>query len=109
MGHCHCESCRRQTSSAFTSFLGIPNGKWSWTGDEPRTYESSKGVTRSFCGTCGSPVAYQTTSLPDEIHFYAALLTDQTHFEPSAHFFKDKAVNWVLLGDDLPAHTPFQD
>lgn len=53
-------------------------------------------------------MAYQTTELPDEIHFYAALLVDQSHFKPRSHFFIKEAVKWVTLGDDLPAHTAFQ-
>ncbi len=101
MGHCHCESCRRATSSPFTSFLGVPNRNWRWTGDQPARYLSSKGVTRSFCKSCGSPMAYQTTSLPDETHFYAASLDDQSSFKPTAHFFSKEAVEWVSLGDNL--------
>jgi len=107
-GHCHCESCRRGTSSAFTTFVGVPNGAWRWTGAAPKTFASSKGVIRSFCNNCGSPMAYQTTALPDEIHFYAASLVDQTHLKPQKHFFTEEAVDWVHLGDDLPAHKAFQ-
>ncbi|MDE0809608.1 MAG: GFA family protein [Alphaproteobacteria bacterium] len=34
-GHCHCESCRRQITSPMTSFLGVPNEAFKWTGEEP--------------------------------------------------------------------------
>jgi hypothetical protein len=43
-GHCHCESCRRATASPFTSFFGVPNGTWTWTGKTPATYASSIGT-----------------------------------------------------------------
>lgn len=102
MAHCHCESCRRATASPFTSFLGVPNGHWRWTGAEPKTYESSPGVTRSFCGTCGAPVAYQAERFPDEIHFYAALLDDPALYLPTLHVHSDEQVPWVTLGDGLP-------
>ena len=58
MGHCHCESCRRITSSGFTSFIGVSDGHWQWTAAAPKTLKTDDGVIRSFCGTCGSPMAY---------------------------------------------------
>ncbi len=102
MAHCHCESCRRATASPFTSFLGVPDGHWRWTGQAPATYASSPGVTRSFCATCGSQMAYRADSFPDEIHFYAATLTDQTAFVPTVHVHSDEMVPWISLSDDLP-------
>jgi hypothetical protein len=102
MAHCHCESCRRATASAFTSFLGVPNGHWRWTGAAPKTYISSPGVTRSFCGTCGSPVAYQAERFPDEIHFHAALLDDPGLYHPTIHVHAAEQVPWITLGDGLP-------
>lgn len=101
MGHCHCETCRRNTSSPFTSFLGVPNGHWRWTGETPKTYKSSSGVIRSFCGTCGTPMAYQADWCDHEIHFYAAALDDQAHYKPTAHFHSDEQVAWITLGDTL--------
>ena len=58
VGHCHCESCRRNTSSAFTTFMGVPNAAYRFTGIEPAVYQSSPGVRRLFCPKCGAPVAY---------------------------------------------------
>lgn len=101
-GHCHCESCRRQTASPFTTFMGVPHGAWQWTGAVPKVYESSPGVRRSFCARCGSPVAFEADSFPDEIHFYAALLDTHTDFEPDVHAHWDERVNWVELSDKLP-------
>jgi hypothetical protein len=102
--HCHCESCRRQTASPFTTFFAVRNGDWRWTGDAPQVYRSSPEVRRSFCPTCGSPVAYQIDTLPDETHFYASLLDDHSGFAPQNHDFWNERVGWVELADDLPKH-----
>lgn len=93
-GICYCESCRRQTASPATAFMGVPNGKWRWTGKAPKTYVSSVGRIRSFCGNCGSPVAYQTDEYPDEIHFYAALLTDAENFVANGQSFPEERLKW---------------
>ena len=102
MVHCHCESCRRATASGFTSFIGVRDGKWRWTGRVPQQYESSPGVHRSFCSRCGTQMAYQAARYPGEIHFYAATLTDPDHFKPTAHVHTDEQLSWVHLADDLP-------
>lgn len=100
--HCHCESCRRQTASPFTTFMGVPEGAWRWTGAEPKVYESSPGVRRMFCGICGAPVAYAADRFPGEIHFYAALLDDGEGFAPQGHVHWDERVGWVNVVDGLP-------
>lgn len=104
-GHCHCDSCRRQTASPFTTFVGVPNGTWAWTGQTPATYESSPGQTRYFCKTCGAPVAYTSSRWPDEIHFYAALLDDPQTFKPTENFHWEERLHWATSLDGLPKHT----
>jgi len=101
-GHCHCESCRRATSSAFTTFFGIPKEALTYTGDPPKVYRSSPGVRRSFCSSCGTPIAYESKAFPDEIHLYAATLTDSAEFRPEFHVHHAEKVPWIELADDLP-------
>jgi len=102
--HCHCESCRRQTSSPFTTFMGVPNGAWRFTGEEPKTYVSSPGVRRLFCGTCGAPVAYDADTFPDEINFYAVSLERPEDFLPACHVHAGEQLPWIHLDDGLPCH-----
>ncbi|MEM1383173.1 MAG: GFA family protein [Pseudomonadota bacterium] len=100
--HCHCESCRRQTASPFTTFMGVPHGAWRWTGTEPAAYASSPGVRRRFCANCGAPVAFEADRYPDEIHFYAALLEDHADFAPRGHLHWEERVAWISVSDELP-------
>jgi hypothetical protein len=57
--HCHCESCRRQTSSPVATFVTVHNSALRVTRGQPNEYASSPDVRRSFCGTCDSPIAYR--------------------------------------------------
>lgn len=100
--HCHCESCRRATASPFTSFLGVRNGTWAWTGERPATYSSSPGVWRDFCPHCGTQMAYRSTRYPDEMHFYAATLDDPSAYQPTAHEHSAERLPWIHLSDGLP-------
>lgn len=105
--HCHCESCRRATASPFTSFFGVPRASFRWTGGEAATYNSSPGVTRSFCPACGTPMSYQTEDRSDEIDLYAATLDDPRGYRATAHVHWDEHLPWLHLADGLPTrYTP---
>ena len=103
-GHCHCESCRRNTSSAFTTFVGVPRNASRSTGREPAVYRSSPGVRRLFCANCGTPIAYDADAYPDEIHFYAACLEYPAGVIPQFHVYCAEKLPWVELADDLPRY-----
>lgn len=100
--HCHCQSCRRATASAFTSFFGIANGHWHWTGAAFATYHSSAGVWRDFCATCGTQMTYRSDHFPNETHFYAATLSDPVAYTPTEHVHSAEMLPWLHLGDGLP-------
>jgi hypothetical protein len=57
--HCHCESCRRQTSSPVATFVTVHKSALRVTRGQPNEYASSPDVRRSFCGTCGLSIAYR--------------------------------------------------
>ncbi len=101
-GHCHCESCRRQTASPLTTFMGVSNERWRWLAQVPKVYQSSHDVRRYFCANCGSPVAYESDRFPDEIHFYASLLDNHSNFIPDQHYHWEERVSWLCVEDNLP-------
>jgi hypothetical protein len=103
-GHCHCESCRRNCSAPFTTFVGVRPNAARFTGAAPAIYESSPGVERLFCGRCGTPIAYRSAKYADEIHFYAASLEDPARVVPRFHVHWAEKLPWVELSDSLPRH-----
>lgn len=94
VGHCYCESCRRATASPVTTWFGHPKESVSWSGDIPRSYESSTGQVRTFCGTCGTPLSYESTRYPGEIHLYAALLDTPDLILPTTVYHEDERLPW---------------
>lgn len=103
-GHCHCESCRRATSSPMTSFLCVATSDVVFEGETLRHYASSPGVSRGFCGNCGSPLSFATTERPGEIDLYVATLADATGIAVAQHWFWGERVAWFSCQDDLPKH-----
>ena len=92
----------RATASAFTSFFGVANGQWSWTGVAPSGYQSSSSVWRDFCATCGKQMSYHSDKFPDETHFYATTLTDPAAYSATEHLHSAEMLPWLHLSDGLP-------
>jgi hypothetical protein len=101
-GHCHCESCRRATSSPVTTFFCVATADVAFRGDTLRHYASSPGVSRGFCNGCGSPMSFETEGRPGEIDLYVASLEDATGVEITQHWYWNERVYWLHCEDDLP-------
>lgn len=99
--HCHCESCRRSTGSALATYVGLRRDAVRFVQGTPNEYVSSPGVQRLFCGTCGSPIAYQADHCSDEIHLYISVLDDPEAFPPTAHVYAAEKISWLHLDDGL--------
>ncbi|MEM7524468.1 MAG: GFA family protein [Pseudomonadota bacterium] len=102
--NCHCESCRRACSAPMASYFGAPDGQWRWTRGAPKSFESSPGVQRRFCGRCGAPLSFRSATLSDVIHFYTASLDDPEALTPTSHFFYSEKLPWLHVGDELPKY-----
>lgn len=104
VGHCHCESCRRASGSVMTTFAGFKPEQVAFTGVMPNRYTTSDGVTRSFCGQCGSPVSFELDSRRDEIHLHLGLFDDLEQVKPENHSFIDEKPSWLHADEHLPNH-----
>lgn len=102
--HCHCRDCRRAAGAPYVTYAGLLRPQVTWSGIAPVRYGSSPGVTRSFCGTCGTPLAYEGARWPDEVHILAATLDDPSVVKPQAHVYVGQKLPWVQLSDGLPRY-----
>ena len=85
-----------------TTFAGFKQNQVVFTGAMPNRYSTDDGVTRSFCGQCGSPVAYENADTPEDIHLHLGLF-DQPELLPAEdHSFLDEKVSWFSADEQLP-------
>lgn len=84
------------------TYVAIPDGQWRWTAGTPKIYRSSPGVERSFCGDCGTPLTFRSTTMSDVMHFYLAALEDPGALSPSLHVAIEEKLDWLKLDDGLP-------
>ena len=100
--NCHCESCRRQCASPMTTYIGVPDHLWRWTGARATVFRSSPGVERTFCNRCGTPLSFRSEKMSGTMHFYVNAMADPEAFRPGLHVAYEEKLDWLKLADDLP-------
>jgi hypothetical protein len=77
-----------------------------WLGEMPAIYDSSPGVERGFCPTCGSTLTFARPDR-DEMSVLAGSLDNPSVARPSEHIFVEQCCAWLQVADGLPAHDRF--
>jgi hypothetical protein len=95
MRACHCDMCRRHTSSMFMS---LPAENIEFKGPT-KTFQSSDWAERGFCGTCGSTLWYGTTG-DGHINPSAGLFDNAGGAALTLEFFTDAAPKGYALAGD---------
>ncbi|WP_312861449.1 GFA family protein [Segnochrobactrum spirostomi] len=93
-GICYCETCRRAASAPRLPFVGVRSAGFRFIRGLPVDYTSSPGVTRSFCGRCGSPLTYRPDDSPDELDVMTVSLDDPNAVAPTFHVWTSEALDW---------------
>ena len=101
VAHCHCESCRRATGAPITTYVGFKSESFAFTAGEPLAFESSPGVTRRFCGRCGTPLTYEAEHSLGETHVHVSTLDRPEDFQPESHIFHEERIDWMETDDGL--------
>ena len=99
--YCHCDDCRRNCAAPVVAWLGVPLEKFEWTGNAPKTLESSPGVFRHFCADCGSPMGFEADHYPGGMHLYAASMEYPEQFSPTFHVNYQSRLPWLQMNDTL--------
>jgi hypothetical protein len=98
--------CRRAQGAAFVTWFGVSGDAFEFIGpgDRLRIHRSSPEASRSFCGRCGSPLFFESTRWPGEIHVTLASLDPEAAagLQPEAHVYWNDHVEWSAVHDDLP-------
>jgi hypothetical protein len=102
VAHCHCAMCRRAQGAAFVTWVGADESTFALESgtDAVATFQSSPPAVRSFCSRCGTPLFFQSTRWPGEVHVTMATLDSADGIEPQAHVHWGSRVPWAHLGDD---------
>ncbi|RSZ60759.1 GFA family protein [Massilia atriviolacea] len=102
---CHCPTCRRSCAAPHVAWFSVARADYRITAGRPAQWQSSRGVTRSFCGACGTQLSYARSDCPDEIDVTTCSLDDPEPLAPHDHTFDGYRLSWDR-GDDGTPHYP---
>lgn len=105
--YCHCNSCRRSSGSVVSVLAGFPRSGFDILDGIATYYGSTRGVQRSFCGTCGSPLFYENQEYPNEVYISLGSFDQPEALPPDRHVWMSDRITWYQIGDDLPQHDQF--
>jgi len=103
LSHCHCSMCRKLHGAAFVTFAGVGRASFAWLRGEDllRTYASSAGTSRFFCGNCGSQLGCVLRSDPDFIYLAMGSVDGNPVTPPAFHQFIASRAPWFEINDGL--------
>jgi hypothetical protein len=99
---CHCVSCRRASGAQSVAWVVFPSEAFSFVSGDPAEYRSSSGVSRTFCGRCGTSLTYQHDGNADSIDVTTASLDLPDELPPTRHVWLEDKVGWESVNDGLP-------
>ena len=103
-GVCHCTSCQKQSGSAFSIVVAIPQSALSIQGPI-KSYaakgDSGKNNVGKFCPNCGSIILSEPEVMPGVSILRVGTLDDTSWVKPTMEIYCDSAQHWVELGGGM--------
>ena len=98
--YCHCSDCRRASGAPVAAFVGFRTADFTMSG-KAATYGQAP-IKRSFCSTCGAPLAYTDARISDQIFIMLGAMDKPENYPPRVHGYVGEALPFLHLEDGLP-------
>ncbi|MEP3276875.1 MAG: GFA family protein [Stappiaceae bacterium] len=102
---CHCPDCQKQTGTAFSVNVLVPNDQIEMSGNSLTQYvvkgASGEEVTRNFCNKCGSPLSTYMPAFSHLAALKAGTMDDNSWVEPGIQIWCENAQDWGVLNDEI--------
>lgn len=101
--HCHCRTCQKAHSAAFATTARVMRADFAWTRGEQalRSFESTPGKLRHFCGLCGTHMMAEWITL-DQVILRIGSVDEGLDQMPVRHIWVSHQAQWDIGQDDLP-------
>jgi hypothetical protein len=90
-GQCHCRECQYISGGSANVIIPMPKDGFRYTAGEPQKFQRQdleNGVTREFCGLCGTSITSLPGNMPDMVIIKVGTMDDPAEFgEPDMAFY----------------------
>jgi hypothetical protein len=103
-GLCHCDRCRPQSRSTFSTIIIIRRSTFEIEGETAAFNDvgsSGLHVARRYCSLCGSPLTTESDVTPDLMFVKAGGIDHNEWFRPMMELFVGKRRPWVAQANRL--------
>jgi len=103
---CHCQQCRKAHGGPFATVIPVATSAFRLVAGEQllKSYESSPGKERVFCGQCGSPLFSRRPALPNVVRLRAGLINEPLNVGLAWHAYTGYKCNWWPIADEAPQY-----
>ena len=112
VGVCHCKNCQKQSGSAFSVVVAVPEAALSIEGPL-KTYhdtgDSGHPVLRNFCPECGSAITTLAAAMPGMAIIKAGTLDDTSWLDPQMHVYCASAQTWTPIPESSQRFAKMPD
>jgi len=103
---CHCQQCRKAQGGPIATVVPVAVSAFRFVSGEEllRSYESSPGKQRVFCGCCGSPVFSRRQALPNVVRLRVGLINEPLQVGLAWHAYTGSKCAWWSIEDGAPQY-----
>lgn len=105
---CHCSQCQRQTGSAFSMAMIVPDAAFALLRGQLKTWTRSSDAGRpvvcNFCPDCGTRITHQAEVYRGYTNVRPGTLDDRSWLKPTISIWNSQKQPWVVLPDGMYQH-----
>lgn len=102
---CHCTQCQRQSGTAFSMALIVPDDGFAllqgalktWT----RSSDAGRPVVCGFCADCGTRITHRAEAYRGFTNVRPGTLDDRAWLRPTTSYWTREKQPWVQLPDEM--------
>jgi len=99
---CHCKTCQKNSGSAFSMNVAVPQESLVVEGEVLRSYNDHSGASgqpfyRHYCSACGLHVYSHGSAYGTIAFIKAGTLDDATWLAPTMHIWTAEKLPWVAI------------